>query len=55
VNFDRSNGYFPKSSIGANVDRSDSRERNQVVHSEIDVEGYNEGGFTRISLAISRA
>jgi GTP cyclohydrolase IA len=55
VNFDGPNGYFPKSSTGANMDGSNCRERHQMVHGEIDVEGYNEGGPTRTPLATSRA
>jgi hypothetical protein len=43
VNFNRPNKYFLKSFIGANID------------SEIKVKGYNEGGFIRTLLAISRA
>ncbi|KAL8673568.1 MAG: hypothetical protein Q9168_002022 [Polycauliona sp. 1 TL-2023] len=37
------------------MDGSNGRERHQMVHSEIDVEGYNEGGPTRTPLATSRA
>jgi GTP cyclohydrolase I len=37
------------------MDGSDGRERHQIVHSEIEVDGYNEGGPTRTSLATSRA
>lgn len=55
MNFDGPNGYFPKSSTSANMDGSNGRERHQMVHSEIDVEGYNEGGSTRTPLATSRA
>jgi GTP cyclohydrolase IA len=54
VNFDGPNGYFPKSSTGANMDGSNCRERHQI-DGEIDVEGYNEGGPTRTPLATSRA
>ena len=43
INFDRPNRYFPKSSAGANMD------------GEIEVEGYNEGGPIRTSLATSHA
>ena len=52
VNFDGPNGYFPKSSTSANMDGSNCRE---MVHGEIDVEGYNEGGPMRTPLATSRA
>jgi GTP cyclohydrolase IA len=37
------------------MDGSNCRERHQMVHGEIDVEGYNEGGPTRTPLATSRA
>ncbi len=37
------------------MDGSNGRERRQIVHSEIEVEGYNEGGPTRTPLATSRA
>ena len=55
MNFEGPNGYFPKPHTSANMDGSNGRERHQMVHSEIDVEGYNEGGPTRSSLAASRA
>ncbi|KAF3901967.1 hypothetical protein ABW21_db0202793 [Orbilia brochopaga] len=46
VNFDERNGYFPKSSAGANM---------QVIHGEIDAEGNDEDGPMRKPLATSRA
>ncbi|KAH7349035.1 hypothetical protein BKA66DRAFT_576124 [Pyrenochaeta sp. MPI-SDFR-AT-0127] len=50
VNFDGPNGYFPAKSSGASAhDHSD------IVHSEIDVEGYNEGAVAHTPLATSRA
>jgi len=55
VNFDELNRYFPKSSTSANMDGSNARERHQMVHSEIDVEGYTECSPTRTPLATSRA
>ena len=54
VNFEGPNEYFPKSFTSANMDGSNGRERHQMVHSEIDMERYNEGGPTRSSLATSR-
>ncbi len=38
-----------------NTDGSNYYERHQMVHGEIDVEGYNEGGPMRTPLATSRA
>lgn len=55
MNFDELNRYFLKSFTSANMDGSNGRERHQMVHGEIDVEGYNEGGPTRTPLATSRA
>jgi GTP cyclohydrolase I len=37
------------------MDGSDGHERHQIVHSEIDQEGYHEGGPPRAPLAISCA
>ena len=55
VNFDEPNGHFPKSSTNGYLDDSNGRERHQIVQSEIDMEGYNEGGPTSTPLATSRA
>ncbi|KAE9371777.1 GTP cyclohydrolase I [Stipitochalara longipes BDJ] len=55
VNFDDPNEYFPQSSTSANMDGSNCREKDQLVHGEIDVEGCNEAGPTRTPLATSRA
>jgi GTP cyclohydrolase I len=55
VNFDEPNEYLPESSIGAKIDGSNCRERYQIRHGEIDVEGYNEGATTTTPLATNRA
>jgi hypothetical protein len=55
VSFNEPSGYFPKLSTSVNMDGSNGRERHQMVHSEIDVEGYNECTPTRTPLATSRA
>lgn len=54
MNFEGPNGYFPKSHTSVNMDDSNGRERDEMVHSEVDVEAYNEGDPTRSSLAASR-
>ncbi|KAF2789790.1 GTP cyclohydrolase I [Melanomma pulvis-pyrius CBS 109.77] len=50
VDFDRANGYFKPS--GSNMDHAGGH---KIVHSEIDVEGYNEDRVARTPLATSRA
>jgi GTP cyclohydrolase IA len=57
VNFDGPNGYFSKSATSANMDgrNGDHHNSNHVEHSEIDVEGYNEGVVAQTPLATSRA
>jgi GTP cyclohydrolase I len=54
VNFDEPNEYPLKASTSANLDGSNSREKHQIVHSEIDIGGYNECSATRTPLAASR-
>lgn len=55
INFDGPNGYHPKSSTSANMDGRGPHDSHKIVHSEIDVEGYNEDGPSRTPLATSRA
>ena len=51
MNLEGPNGYFPESFTSAKMDGSNGSERHQMAHSEIDVEGYDEGGPTRSPLA----
>jgi GTP cyclohydrolase I len=55
VDLDGPSGYFPKLSTGAKMDGSNYREKHQVVHGEIDMEGCNEGSLTSTPLPASRA
>ncbi|KAF2685257.1 GTP cyclohydrolase I [Lentithecium fluviatile CBS 122367] len=55
VNFDGPNGYLSKSSTGADVDGANGHDKHHIVHSEIDVEGYNEGAVAKTPLGMSRA
>ncbi|KAF2106550.1 GTP cyclohydrolase I [Lophiotrema nucula] len=50
VSSDERHEYFPKSSTNATMDGSTGCERHQMIHSEIDVEGYDEGDPTRTLL-----
>jgi GTP cyclohydrolase I len=55
VNFDGSNGCFPKLPTSANMDGSNGLKRHQMVHGEIEVEGYNRGIPISTPLATSCA